>query len=475
MPDTELRSLRPLETRRSDVGRQELRMNEVEPRTDARYNSRMALTKSLAPVVEHVECERSGNAAGSREAVARLAGARNASDAALVAYLAEVLEDGSWENWQMSISHWVRWQFGVTRSRAAQSLTLAKRWAELPYLAEVFSEGRLSFEQSYLVARRCPTDYEHDMVHYAIVATLDQLGYALREYHFDSDPPEEREQRDRASIRYGDDGRARLSANVDTDTAKRIEAAIEQGVARLQAAAPEDAEGQPTPRPSMIDGLLDCLEAASEADESAGRRRQHRPMLHIELSQLASLDDDLVLAGRWHLGPMLPSEWAAIGAMCDADIQTLVTENGRPLALGRTVHTVPTWMRPIIIDRDGGCQCCGSTRWLEVHHIVHWIDGGLTDPSNLITLCRGCHQRHHRGDISVSGDPTRPHDPHAIVITNRDGVSMRRTPPPVPPDRSMVGHYKHPLGEKQRRDDLWFNKNLSSSPPTRHGGDPTLN
>lgn len=435
----------------------------------------MALAEPIAKAPS-----RSGGAAQNRTAMSRLAGAANAADAAVIAFVADVIEDASWEGQGIaSVAQWLRWKFGMSRGRARKSVTIAKRWHELPYLAQVFSEGRLSFDQVAIVARRCPTEYERTVVSFAFNATLTQLAYSLVKYHFDSDPEPEREERNRASLRFNDSGRARLSADVDAETGKRLQSAIDQGVARRKAALPDDADGDvgglpPTPAPTLLDGLIDCLDASVSADPSESRRHAHHPIAHIELSQLASLDDELVLAGRWHLGPMMPSEWAALAALCDADIRVLVTDHGQPLALGRSTRTVPAWLRTIIVDRDGGCQCCGSASWLEVHHIVHWIDGGPTDPSNLITLCRSCHQRHHRGEIVVSGDPTRPGDPDAIRITNQHGVSLRRTPTPTPPDQLPIGRYRPPLGEKMQWDWLTFERNehaLPSSPP-RSATDP---
>lgn len=49
--------------------------------------------------------------------------------------------------------------------------------------------------------------------------------------------------------------------------------------------------------------------------------------------------------------------------------------------------------RKRIVERDGGrCRLCGSTEWLQVDHIVRYIDGGSDDPENLRTLCEQCHR-----------------------------------------------------------------------------------
>lgn len=47
------------------------------------------------------------------------------------------------------------------------------------------------------------------------------------------------------------------------------------------------------------------------------------------------------------------------------------------------------------------CQDCGKhqasqNRKLDVHHIIDFKDGGGNDLSNLITLCRSCHNKRRR-------------------------------------------------------------------------------
>jgi 5-methylcytosine-specific restriction endonuclease McrA len=59
----------------------------------------------------------------------------------------------------------------------------------------------------------------------------------------------------------------------------------------------------------------------------------------------------------------------------------------------------PEWqlIRAQILERDShACQWCASGVDLIVHHIVDWKESRDDSPSNLITLCRGCHSRVHR-------------------------------------------------------------------------------
>jgi len=73
----------------------------------------------------------------------------------------------------------------------------------------------------------------------------------------------------------------------------------------------------------------------------------------------------------------------------------LLTTPVRPLALGRSVRTVPAWLRNVVTLRDQHCVvdgCDVPAHRCEVHHVRPWALGGNTDLENLAMLC----VRHHR-------------------------------------------------------------------------------
>jgi hypothetical protein len=58
---------------------------------------------------------------------------------------------------------------------------------------------------------------------------------------------------------------------------------------------------------------------------------------------------------------------------------------------------IPDAVRAAVIVRDGGrCRRCGSTRNLEVDHIVARSRGGSSEEDNLQALCRRCNRRKAR-------------------------------------------------------------------------------
>ena len=88
---------------------------------------------------------------------------------------------------------------------------------------------------------------------------------------------------------------------------------------------------------------------------------------------------------------------------CDADdIGDL--ESDEPT---RVKPSVPASIRRKVFHRDH-FMCivpgCRSTRFLAIHHLKHRKDGGDHTMPNLGTICGGCHQRHHDGDLLITGE-----------------------------------------------------------------------
>ena len=156
-----------------------------------------------------------------------------------------------------------------------------------------------------------------------------------------------------------------------------------------------------------------------------------------------------------HHGPALPDTLRRY-LSCDTRIRPVWETDGRPVSVGRTQRTVPERTRIVIEDRDRGCRTpgCPRTRWLHIHHIVHWEDGGPTDTTNLIALCPHHHRAHHHGLLGITGNADQP---HGIQFTDQHGRPLKPNAPPTPPGDPpgqtaprlgiQPGHYHHPTGE----------------------------
>ena len=88
---------------------------------------------------------------------------------------------------------------------------------------------------------------------------------------------------------------------------------------------------------------------------------------------------------------------ALLGAL--AVFQALLAA-GQPLDLGRTKRVVPPHLRRAVELRDRHCVftgCQAPSYWCDVHHLVHWIDGGETSLDNSGLLCERHHTQVHHG------------------------------------------------------------------------------
>ncbi|HKU38404.1 MAG TPA: HNH endonuclease signature motif containing protein, partial [Polyangiales bacterium] len=117
---------------------------------------------------------------------------------------------------------------------------------------------------------------------------------------------------------------------------------------------------------------------------------------------------------------------------CDASLIE-ITENaaGEPLKLGRKSRTVSTALRRALAARDRGCRFPGCTnqRFLDAHHIQHWVDGGRTDLDNLVLLCRRHHRFLHEYGYSIVRID------RALDFRTADGRSVPQVPPPIETER----------------------------------------
>ena len=69
-----------------------------------------------------------------------------------------------------------------------------------------------------------------------------------------------------------------------------------------------------------------------------------------------------------------------------------------PLYVGRSNRTVSGAQFKALVVRDQHCVARGCHRrpsQCQAHHVRHWLDGGPTDPDNLVLLCDQHHHDHH--------------------------------------------------------------------------------
>lgn len=81
--------------------------------------------------------------------------------------------------------------------------------------------------------------------------------------------------------------------------------------------------------------------------------------------------------------------------------KTFFSKSGKRKTI-RDTYSTPTrsWfdtVKRVQAMDNNACVSCGTTTGpLHTHHIKPLSKGGLTIPSNLVTLCLACHQKRHK-------------------------------------------------------------------------------
>ncbi|GGO05377.1 HNH endonuclease signature motif containing protein [Micromonospora parathelypteridis] len=210
---------------------------------------------------------------------------------------------------------------------------------------------------------------------------------------------ERAEARRHVTLSEQQNGRVRLSGNLDTETASLLREAIDP----LCAPAGEHDDRSPGQR--RADALGEVCRLALRTGQLPDNGGD-RPQLVVTVS----LDELLngVRAGTLETGARL-TPGAVRRLACDAAVLPAVLGgDSQVLDVGRQRRLFTGPLRRALVLRDGGCAfpgCDRPSRWCDGHHVQHWADGGATALGNAVLLCGYHHRLVHRGDWTVRITP----------------------------------------------------------------------
>ncbi len=306
-----------------------------------------------------------------------------------------------------TLPDWVSARLRVRHDTARSLVGVAKRLEELPILSARFADGDLSIDQVDAISRMATAENEVGLIEDAIGLSNSSLDRAARRAH----PPkveDERSVHDRRSAHLQwnlDQSELRMRANLPGAEGEIVQKAMEDAADRIPV-NPETGLFDAYPQ-RLADGLVEL--AATTGDTST-------PPQVTMFTDLDALTTDTEGVAELDNTALIPNDTAR-RLSCDCVVETIITNGSQVIGIGRNSRTIPGWLRRLVHHRDGGgCRFpgCRHTRWLQVHHIQHWADGGSTDVDNLILLC-GFHHRFL-------------HEHHWHITTGHDGTFQFRRP-----------------------------------------------
>jgi hypothetical protein len=341
-----------------------------------------------------------------------------------------------------SVSEWLVMRYRWNRFTARELVRVASALQELPSTRSAFEEGRLSWDQVRAIAEIADSGSDAHLAEAALGLTASEIRLLGRQA---ADPDEEAAARESRSLRFWFEDRRPVF---------RLELELPDSEGAIVATALRRAADARDLDPNTDAFLPADVALADAAVEMASRflgndSDPDRASILVHADVDALLSPESMSPARIVDGPVLSNETLRRLA-CDARIQLAITDPAvGVIGVGRASRTVPQWLARVIRVRDQGCRFprCDRTRWVHIHHMVHWADGGPTDADNLITLCGFHHRLLHSDGWTISGDPEgdvvfiRPGGGEYIYRDDHiPGIEfhwlMRRTRGPVsPPDR----------------------------------------
>jgi hypothetical protein len=327
----------------------------------------------------------------------------NAEEYALLVLVREFDIRQGWKAYQFNnCAEWLNLKCGIVIGTAREKVRVAQALFDLPHISRAFAAGELSYSKVRSLSRVATPQNEARLLEYAQQATAEQVQQhcqRLRNADLAASTRDVNEiHRGRFLSRSVDgSGRMTISVELTEEAGALVMAALERAMtdASRDASAREDQESF---HARQADALVEVARAylAGEGGKSASPADHYQVVVHVDEAALRAEPGECARSD-------LPIE--SVRRLCCDTSVLIVTEDerGNPLDVGRKHRIVQPALRRALVARDRHCcyPGCAHTRWLEAHHVMHWIEGGRTSLDNTLLLCSAHHRRLHEGGFRI--------------------------------------------------------------------------
>jgi hypothetical protein len=336
----------------------------------------------------------------------------------------------------LSMAAWLTEHCRVGAAQARTLVTTAGKMEELPRLSDALSAGRLTLDMLAPLAAVATAETDGELAEASAHWTVRQAKELASAARGATDAQDARAFIGR-TLRF-DDARCSLWAQLTKDAYAVVKSTLVARATRHGHPSTSDADYEPFER-RLADALVEvCTERGRSGGgdgRSGGALFGGAPatvIVHADVSLFADRGDSDLAAGEGSasiegLGPI--SAEIVRRLSCDAKHTiSLEAPNGTILDQFPWRRSPTTAQRIEIARRDNGCRFsgCGYNLITNVHHLRHWIKGGPTVLSNLITLCAAHHSRVHELGWQMSGDAN-----DLVTFTSPHGRRSTSSPSPV--------------------------------------------
>ena len=365
----------------------------------------------------------------------------NAATYDLLVMIREFDERGGFLKWGLeSTAHWLAWRCDLSMTTAREKVRVAQALKSLPLISEAFSMGELSYSKVRSLTRIADASNEEALLAFALRNTASHVADYCRELRMGMPASTGIAQRAVANRQFRlrrdvDRGTVSVVIDLPLDTGELIEKALDKARddACLQIPDLVDTSWSTRQADAFVSMVKEYLQGTDK--ESATSNDNYLVTVHVDQSALAG---DV---GR----SSLPIETVK-RLCCDGNAVVMTeTKDGEPLSIGRKSRIVPKGIARAVKARDKH-QCrfpgCRNKRFVDIHHIEHWANGGETAMYQLMLLCSKHHTLVHEGGFRIDKDfqgrwtffrPDGIAVPevgyHAIDMTDDDQNGEYRNPP----------------------------------------------
>jgi len=306
---------------------------------------------------------------------------------------------------------WANSVLGISDNLCWEYLRVGRKLKTLTILRAFFRVGKISWSKARLISRVADENNEDVLCHAALDASVSDVKRLCDEYRWNKE------------------------SNTATEIATESAQAMQQWLSRSftwTTTSNGNTKIQITLPPELAQVFLNNVEQslsqieiemmAEKSLQSEGRdiatADRFQVVVSVDAAELKKADasvnaqqDDSCVSNTSHM----PKKRATVqnaGAIaretarriaCDCSISVIHTENGEPINIGRKTRIWTTAIARAIKNRDQGCVWpgCTQSRYLHIHHIKHWADGGETSVSNGACLCSHHHAMVHEGGYTI--------------------------------------------------------------------------